>query len=92
MSGSIDAISDMSAAYDAAGPIISPVAAAESESSSATAGSADTTSEVAQANGSVTVVVTDAQGEIISSTILQAAPAQDQTTQAQPLHVLSLEA
>ncbi|MGI4943579.1 MAG: hypothetical protein ACRYHQ_23940 [Janthinobacterium lividum] len=90
MSGSIDAISGTSAAYNAAEPVISPIAAAESDSSSATASSADTTSEVAKADGSVTVVVTDAQGEIISSTTLQAAPAQAQT--AQPVHVLSLEA
>ena len=87
----------MSDSIDAIGSAITPVAAPETAQfahpSPTTSSYADTTTEVPRADGTVVVIVTDAQGEVVSSTTVHNQTAAASTAvQAAPTHVLSFEA
>ncbi len=86
----------MSDSIDAIGGVTAPAAAPDTASAapSSPAGYADATAEVARADGTVVVIVTDARGEIVSTTTLHNQPGTAAPVEAAPApaHVLSFEA
>ena len=88
MSDSITAITDTTSGVPAPEPVVA--VQPDPVPSSTTSSYADTTTEVLEGDGSVVVTVTDAQGEVISTTTIQ--PQATVLPHAGPAHVLSFEA
>ncbi len=86
MSDSIDPVGAASATAD---PAIHPTTA-HAATPSATAASGDTTAEVTAPDGAITIVVTDAQGLVLSTTVIEPADAQPPTEP--PHHMFSVTA